>query len=231
MTMSFSQPAHFPPVKAPSHPQGKTVILVNGIPASGKSSIARQLAQDFTLPLLTLDGIKEPFMARLGPVDREQNRMLGRAAYEALWLMVTQAPARCIYVIDAWFGFQSKDVLCRYLSDAGVVRVLEVWNQISGERAAERYLSRLAQRPPGHPGAEYLPELRALAALAGPMALGPVLSIDQDQAIDIRRLRRWLQAQGVPRRQRYFLPVVPGRRVEKRCRGTAPNGRSSDLFD
>ena len=44
--------------------QGKTVVLVNGVPASGKSTIARLLSEHFTLPLLTIDGIKEPFMAQ-----------------------------------------------------------------------------------------------------------------------------------------------------------------------
>ncbi len=48
-------------------PVCKTAILINGIPASGKSTITRLLAETFSLPVLTIDGIKEPFMARLGP--------------------------------------------------------------------------------------------------------------------------------------------------------------------
>lgn len=49
-----------------SDPGCKTAILINGIPASGKSTITRLLAETFSLPVLTIDGIKEPFMAR-GP--------------------------------------------------------------------------------------------------------------------------------------------------------------------
>lgn len=48
---------------------GKTVILVNGVPASGKSTVAQALAQHFGLPYLAIDGIKEPFMSRLDNVD------------------------------------------------------------------------------------------------------------------------------------------------------------------
>lgn len=44
-------------------PGCKTVILINGIPASGKSTVTRQLSAAFNLPQLTIDGIKEPFMA------------------------------------------------------------------------------------------------------------------------------------------------------------------------
>lgn len=48
-------------------PGCKTAILINGIPASGKSTITRLLAETFSLPVLTIDGIKEPFMARSPP--------------------------------------------------------------------------------------------------------------------------------------------------------------------
>ncbi|HEJ7946762.1 AAA family ATPase [Serratia liquefaciens] len=176
---------------------GKTVILVNGVPASGKSTVARALAHHFDLPYLSLDGIKEPFMARLDNINRELNRQLGYAAYQAIWSMVAQAPLRCIYVIDAWFGFQSREQLRQYLREAGVTQVLEVWNQISGELAAERYAARTGQRPKGHPGAEYLPELRGLADRAMPMALGPVLRIEQAQPLDIDRVNHWLVQHGV----------------------------------
>lgn len=176
---------------------GKTVILVNGVPASGKSTVARALAHHFDLPYLSLDGIKEPFMARLDNINRELNRQLGYAAYQAIWSMVAQAPLRCIYVIDAWFGFQSREQLRQYLREAGVTQILEVWNQISGELAAERYAARTGQRPKGHPGAEYLPELRALADRAMPMALGPVLRIEQAQPLDIDRVNHWLVQHGV----------------------------------
>ena len=175
----------------------KTVILVNGIPASGKSTLARALAQHFGLPYLSLDGIKEPFMAQLDNVDRELNRRLGYAAYQAIWSMVAQAPQRCIYVIDAWYGFQPRELLRQYLREAGVTQVLEVWNQISAKLAAERYAARLGQRSAGHPGAEYLPELRALAERAMPMAIGPVIRVDQAQPLEIDRLVDWLIQHGV----------------------------------
>jgi predicted kinase len=175
----------------------KTVILVNGIPASGKSTLARALAQHFGLPYLSLDGIKEPFMAQLDKVDRELNRRLGYAAYQAIWSMVAQAPQRCIYVIDAWYGFQPRELLRQYLREAGVTQVLEVWNQISAKLAAERYAARLGQRSTGHPGAEYLPELRALAERAMPMAIGPVIRVDQALPLEIDRLVDWLVQHGV----------------------------------
>lgn len=174
----------------------KVVVLVNGIPASGKSTLTRALAEQFGLPVLTLDSLKEPFMASFAPVDRQRNRQLGCAAYQAIWKVVAQAPARCTYVIDAWFGFQPREVLQQGLQHAGVTRVLELWLAISPDDAVARYQSRLTDRMPGHPGAEYLPELRKLAESAQPMALGPVLQLDArnpDQAAAFAWLQRQLR--------------------------------------
>lgn len=176
---------------------GKTVILVNGVPASGKSTVAQALAQHFGLPYLAIDGIKEPFMSRLDNVDRGLNRRLGCAAYEAIWSIVAQAPDCCTYVIDAWFGFQPREQLRHYLREAGVTQPLEVWNQISGELAAKRYASRIGQRPKGHPGAEYLPELRALAERAAPMAIGPVIRVEQAQPLELGRIVDSLAEYGI----------------------------------
>ncbi|STR36847.1 glucokinase [Klebsiella grimontii] len=130
-------------------PGCKTVILINGIPASGKSTVTRQLSATFNLPQLTIDGIKEPFMACFSEIDRSFNRQLGCAAYEVIWSIVGHAPAGCIWLIDAWFGFQPRETLQRQLQQAGVEKVLEIWNRISPELAVSRYASRLQDRRPG----------------------------------------------------------------------------------
>ncbi|MFA1284989.1 AAA family ATPase [Citrobacter telavivensis] len=176
-------------------PDCKTVILINGIPASGKSTITRQLSEAFSLPLLTIDGIKEPFMARFTDIDRPFNRQLGCAAYEVIWSIIGHSPASVVWLVDAWFGFQPRETLLRLLQQAGVEKVVEVWNHITPELAVTRYATRLQARKSGHPGEEYLPELALLAARAEPMRLGPVLTVDQAQALDINAVITWIDEQ------------------------------------
>ncbi|MCP6582586.1 AAA family ATPase, partial [Klebsiella pneumoniae] len=55
----------------------KTSILINGIPASRKSTITGLLAETFSLPALMIDRIKEPFMPPLAPVDQPMDGRLG----------------------------------------------------------------------------------------------------------------------------------------------------------
>ncbi|GLT13788.1 AAA family ATPase [Vibrio algivorus] len=167
---------------------GKTIILVNGVPASGKSSVAHNIANHFNLTYLAIDTIKEPFMTTVKDYNREINRELGKAAYNVIWDIVKQAPEHHTFVIDAWFGFQPKALLIEYLNQAGVETVIEVWNQISGCTAAKRYENRIPYRSDKHPRHEYLPELVTLANNAKPMEIGKTITIDQDKPLDMAAL-------------------------------------------
>ncbi|MBP2169920.1 adenylate kinase family enzyme [Erwinia toletana] len=171
----------------------KTVILVNGIPASGKSSVARTLSDYFKFPLLSIDEIKEPFMVQFSEViDRPLNRKLGYAAYESMFSIVKSAPQDTIFVMDAWFGFRDKTILADYLKMSGCQTIIEIWNKASAELVAERYKQRCACRVKGHPGEEYIPELTQLAHKAQPMAFGEVYTVDQDQGGNNQELIAWV---------------------------------------
>lgn len=170
----------------------KRVILVNGIPASGKSSLAVELSAQTGWLQLSLDGIKNPFLQRLDGVDRAFNRRLGQASYQVIWSIIGDAPQGSTFIVDAWFGFQSKEVLTDYLTQAGVTQVLEIWCQISPQTAAARYEARLGERLPGHLGAEYIPELKVLAEKAQPMELGSVYYSNQETPADINAIKTWI---------------------------------------
>ncbi|MDZ4086371.1 MAG: ROK family protein [Tabrizicola sp.] len=171
----------------------KRVVLINGVPASGKSSVARGLSDATGWPILTLDTIKNPFLVTLPPGDRLFNRTLGRASYAAIFDLVADAPAGSAFILDAWFGFQPLDVLQAGLARAGVTDLAEVWCQAPPQTVGDRYTARLASRPAGHPGADYVPELIALAARAIPTGLAPCHTVDTTQAVDIPVLTDWLK--------------------------------------
>ncbi|MBU9808671.1 AAA family ATPase [Rahnella sp. SL6] len=176
---------------------GKRVILVNGIPASGKSRLAVELSAYSGWLQLSLDGIKNPFLQRLENVDRPFNRVLGLASYQVIWDIIGGAPQGSTFIVDAWFGFQPKEVLQDYLQRAGASQVVEIWCQIDAERAAERFFSRLGERLPGHVGAEYIPELKILAGNARPITSGPVYSVDQNvigqnKPVNIVDIHTWI---------------------------------------
>jgi glucokinase len=173
-------------------PQPKRAVLVNGVPASGKSTVTAALARATGWTVLTLDTIKDPFLAELPPGDRLFNRALGRASYAAIFDLMRDTPPGATFIVDAWFGFQPPEVLEAGLARAGVSATLELWCAAPPNTIGARYAARVDSRAPGHPGHEYVPELIALAAGARPTGRGPVLEVDTTTPPDAARLTGWI---------------------------------------
>lgn len=159
----------------------KTAVFVNGVPASGKSSVAREVSEYLRAPLLALDTVKESLFEHLGTGDRDYNRKLGKACYQAIFALVGDFPSDSIAVVDAWFGFQPMEILQQHIERAKIMRVIEIWCHASPDVIGTRYLARTAQRSSGHLGPDYVPELIALASRARPTGLFPVIDVDTEQ--------------------------------------------------
>lgn len=171
----------------------KRAVLVNGLPASGKSTVARAISHNKGWPLLTLDTIKEAFFAHLGTGDREYNRQLGKASYQAIFALVEDFPDGATVVVDAWFGFQPLDVLQDHLARAQVTQTAEIWCHAPGDVLGERYSARIAQRHSGHLGDSYIPELVELAKKAQPLGRFPVFDVNTTQPLDLPAVAAWLK--------------------------------------
>ena len=161
----------------------RTAILVNGVPASGKSTVSHRISAELARPLLALDTVKEALFAELGTGDRLHNRRFGRASYGAIWALVGDFPADAVVVVDAWFGFQPLELLRHHLASAEVTRTVEVWCTAPAEVIAQRYADRASRRHDGHLGLDYVPELRLLATAARPLGIGPIIEVDTSEPV------------------------------------------------
>jgi len=166
------------------------ILLVNGVPASGKSTVAAAIANRLRLPVLAVDTVKEAFFDHLGIGDRDYSRQLGRAAYQAIFSTVAGFPDGLGAVVDAWHKFVPLEVLESHLVRAKAGRVIEVWCHAPPEVCAERYRARAGYRHPGHPPAGYATELADLAARATPIGRWPVIDVDTNLALDEEGLLR-----------------------------------------
>jgi glucokinase len=170
-------------------------VLVNGVPASGKTTVARGIGARLGLPVLGLDAVKEVLFEELGhrDADRAWGRALNRASIRSIWALVEGFPPGSIVVIDAWFRLPPHDIVLRDLEGAGVDRWVEVWCQAAPGTLVARYRARV--RHEGHPSPEdYVAELDELARVATPMALSPVLAVDTTDpvSIDHDAIARWV---------------------------------------
>lgn len=65
-------------------------MIVTGPPAAGKTTIARALATELGLPLLSRDALKEILFEELGWSDRAWSQRLGRATWPLLYHVVAE---------------------------------------------------------------------------------------------------------------------------------------------
>jgi glucokinase len=182
----------------------KRIVLVNGVPASGKSAVADLLAQVSGWPIIALDTIKEALFDHLGIGDRLYSRKLGQASYQAMFDIIRDCPDGVTAIADAWFGFQPVEVLRDHLVRACVSVTAEVWCQAPPATIAERYRARAASRHPGHLGADYAHELEALTRRAGPLRIGAVIACDTTRPVDGNALYAAVVAafEGIPQASR-----------------------------
>ncbi|HEY5204061.1 MAG TPA: ROK family protein [Roseiarcus sp.] len=185
------------------HPQaatkGKRLLMVNGVPASGKSSLAHGISQRTGWLVLGLDTVKTPFLELVEGVDRVFNRTLGRASYKSIFSIIQEAPEGATFIVDAWFGFQPVSVLQQHISMAGITNVAELWCHAAPEIVAQRYSERAEDRVVGHPGVSYVPELIELVKRAEPSRLGPVLDVDTTAPQEIDLIAGWAERALGPR--------------------------------
>lgn len=170
----------------------RRLVMVNGVPASGKSGVAHRLSEATGWPILSLDTVKNPFLEEIEGVDRPFNRKLGRASLKAMFAVLAEAPAGMTIIMDAWFGFQPRDFVEGLIAASDIGAIAEIWCSAPPETIGARYAERTGERLPGHPGPDYVPELIALAARAEPMRLGPMIEVDTTAPLDAAALQRWV---------------------------------------
>ncbi len=66
------------------------LFLVTGLPATGKTTLARTLARALGVPLLSKDLIKEPLLDTLGAPDRAASRRLSDASFRVQFALADE---------------------------------------------------------------------------------------------------------------------------------------------
>jgi predicted kinase len=169
----------------PGPPQ-HSILLISGGPASGKSTLARGLAQIVGYPLISKDTIKESLFDSLGAplgtgiqAPAELSRMLSRAAMEVLWLLAPGCPQ---VMLEANFRPRSDYERERITGLQG--RKLEVYCHCTPEEAARRFRERAtkAEHHPAHSMKTLSAEL--LKEFDRPLALCPVIDVDTEFPVD-----------------------------------------------
>lgn len=152
-------------------------VVVSGPPGAGKTTIARRLSAELSLPLITKDDIKESLFASLGWSDREWSKRLGAATWELLFLLVEQLAGKASFIVESnFYPDTQRDRVAAICSGRLFV---EVHCRADPDVLAHRFNTR--PRHPGHDPDGTPHSVEAAAATLstnGPMALGAVVEVD-----------------------------------------------------
>ena len=155
------------------------------MPAAGKTTLARSLAGQLQLPLVTKDDIKERLYDELGTGDRDWSRRLGRAAYALLFAFCRELlAAGSSAVVEGNFFAGSQEPEFDALPPH---RLVQVHCSAPLELLVARYSNR-AGRHPGHLDAERVTELRERleSGAHAPLALaGELIEVDTSSNVDV----------------------------------------------
>jgi predicted kinase len=139
------------------------IILITGLPCTGKTLIGRQVADHFGLPYLHKDGIKEGLFDSLGWSDRAWSKKLGVASYRLLFYFTeVLLAARQSLVLESNFSLERDGPELRLLQQKYGFRAVEVQCVADGQELVYRFRLRWesGRRHPGHVDAETFDELR-----------------------------------------------------------------------
>lgn len=129
------------------------LLIVTGAPASGKTTLARRLARDLSLPLFTKDDLKERLYDSLGVGDLDYSQRLGVASFELLY----QVAGACLAVgqsvaIESNFRAERSSQELRTLAQRYPYRPVQVlcWADARVLQDRFRRRSEAKERHPGH---------------------------------------------------------------------------------
>jgi len=165
------------------------VVLVNGLPGSGKTTLARPLATRLGAPWLGKDAVKEALADAVGQGEPPLvgTSAVGAAAMEAVWRLAA-APLPRVVVESWWFRPRDLDHALRGLATAGADAVVEVWCDVPPDVARGRFEARTGRHPVHADDRDMTAEWAAWTAGAAPLALGPVVRQDTTGTVDVGAL-------------------------------------------
>lgn len=159
------------------------LILINGLPGVGKTTLQKRLAQDLNLPAMGKDTIKEFLFDELGVRDREWSRNIGIVAIDMLHILCERLllNGETIIIENAFYKSFAAPRF-KELCEQHNIPLVEIYCFTDNNLRIERYKKRSinGERHPGHADFDNFKDLDNMATTANyePLEIGELLRYD-----------------------------------------------------
>ena len=121
------------------------LILILGLPGSGKTTLARKISQELDLPLLVKDDIKVMLFDVYGWKDREESKKAGTASYKIMDYVIEEQ-LRCgnSLVVEGTFNPAYDDAKFKSWQEKYNVRYAQIYCYADANTVRQRFRDRAA---------------------------------------------------------------------------------------
>lgn len=130
-----------------------SLIIITGLPGTGKTTLAKKIADYFKYPLFSKDEIKESIFDNIGYSDREYSKKVGKAAYTILFNYVNDFLNKNIsVVVESNFKPEFDNKTFFEIKQRYNPKIIQILCYSDGEVLFNRFKNRAenGNRHPGH---------------------------------------------------------------------------------
>ncbi len=193
------------------HAGNPSLVVVTGLPGTGKTTIAERLGERLSVPVIRKDAFKEILFDRLGWSDEDWSDLLDVACYDMLWALCdSELKAGRVIIVESNFEPEEHTARIAEFGNQYQARLIEVHCRTDRNVLVERFKERVesGERHPGHAEqSEEVMEEEAIPKLLNDPEpwLGVTetrLSVDTTDldAVDIDAISQWVASQLEPAR-------------------------------
>jgi len=119
------------------------LVIVNGLPATGKTTIGKLLADQFNFVFISKDSTKESLFDSLGVKDRNWSRELGKASFALLYDNIDELLSKNVsIVVETNFNTELDSKIFAELISKYSVNVVQIVCYADGQVLYDRFLNR-----------------------------------------------------------------------------------------